>query len=568
MGPPPPSIPTKVRLPRFARPRRTPGSAKRTVRAGALAAALLVFATPPPPITAQPPPEPVRFAADAFLDPAARELFGKAFAGWSALGQNVERYTARIDQRIAAALRTPLKDRVIYSGEVAVRAFWERDRMPVVQLLGSRARYPGRGVFLREAELGWLEEIPFDGPFAPGSDRLFIGTGEGAGYFIPASDDWLQHPLGEGADTLYRFQSGDTTTIGLPDGRAQAAVRLDVIPRLSDPRLISGTLWIDPASGALVRGAYRVARRLDMAREFPDEIGRTLEYRLVPGLLKPLTVHVQLVVVDYALWEFEAWMPRMVRYEGQIAAGVVKAPMSIDYVYRIESVTLARDSVAASAAEPGGGESREGVPPRPGADRIDSLVHALSAPGGVTYRSVAADELDPRPGIELAWIAPVDPGVLEDSPHLPPPIWEDAAGHLSTGDVDAYLGLLEGIPVPPVRAFSAELSIGWERPDLLRYNRVEGPAAGGALRVRAAWIARSRSGGLLRVRRPAPQGARGGRACDRAPPPGTCRLPGAARDRGRERIPGPRQLARRAALRTRQRRILRRDRGRVHLAAP
>ncbi len=445
-------------------------------RAGVAAAALLILAAG---ATAQPAPEQARFADDAFLDPAARDLFSKAFAGWGALGENIEAYTARIDQRIAAALRTPLKDRVIYHGEVAVRAFWERDRLPVVQLLGSRARYPGRSLFMREAMLGWIEEIPFDGPFVPGSDRLFVGTGEGAGYFIPASDDYLAHPLGEGADTLYRFRSGDTTTITFPDGRQQAAVRLDVIPRVSDPYLISGTLWIDPVSGALVRGAYRVARRLDMAREFPEEIGRTLEYRLVPGLLKPLTVDIQLVVVDYSLWEFEVWMPRMVRYEGQVAAGVVKVPMSIDYVYRIESVTRSEGVVAADVVERPVGESREGVLPEPDAEEIARLAQRLSEEGEVRYRPISNSELDPEPGRAVAWIAPVDPGVLEDSPHLPPPIWEEAPGLLSDGDVEAYFELLDGIPEAPVRSFVAQLNVGWDRPDLLRYNRVEGPAVGG-----------------------------------------------------------------------------------------
>ena len=446
--------------------------------AGSVGVALLLSAAAPGTATAQAAPDQARFAEDTFLDPAARGLFIKAFDGWSALGENIERYTARIDQRIAAALRTPLKDRVIYHGEVAVRAFWERDQLPVVQLLGSRARYPGRSLFMREAMLGWIEEIPFDGPFVPGSDRLFIGTGEGAGYFIPASDDYLAHPLGEGADTLYRFRSGDTTTIAFPDGRQQAAVRLDVIPRVSDPHLISGTLWIDPVSGALVRGAYRVSRRLDMAREFPEEIGRTLEYRLVPGLLKPLTVDIRLVVVDYSLWEFEMWMPRMVRYEGEVAAGVVKVPMSIDYAYRIESVTRSDEEVE-EEAQRSVGESREGALPEPDAEQIARLARMLSAEGGVSYRPISSGELDPEPGRGVAWIGPVDPGVLEDSPHLPPPIWQDAPGLLSEAEVEGYFELLGGIPEAPVRAFVADLNVGWERPDLLRYNRVEGPAVGG-----------------------------------------------------------------------------------------
>ena len=451
------------------------------------AISLALLAPVPAVASAQVAPQPAaRFADDAFLDPAARDLFVRAFDGWSEIGANIERYTARIDQRIAAALRTPLKDRVIYHGETAVRTFWERGRRPVVQLLGSRARYPGRSLFMREADLGWLEEIPFDGPFAPGSDRLFVGTGDGAGYFIPASDGYLAHPLGEGADTLYRFRSGDTTAITFPDGRQQAAVRLEVIPRRSDPHLVSGTLWIDPASGALVRGVYRVARRLDMAREFPDEIGRTLEYRMVPGLLKPLTVDIRLVVVEYSLWERRLWMPRMVRYEGQVAAGAVKVPMSIDYLYRIESATqrdAAEGEGAETAVEAPGGESREEVPPGPDPAWVAQLVRELSEEGGVRYRAVSEDELDPRPGRALTWIAPVDPGVLEESPHLPPPIWEKAPGFLTESDVEEYVRELAGIPVAPMRGLVADLHLGWERPDLLRYNRIEGPAAGARLEL-------------------------------------------------------------------------------------
>ena len=452
----------------------------RNVRLGALAAtaAVVCFVSVPDAI-AQAPSEQTRFALDAFLDPAARELFTIAFDGWSELGTNIERYTARIDQRIAAILRTPLKDRVIYHNETAVRAFWERDRLPIVQLLAARSRYPGRGLVLREANLGWLEELPFDGPFIPGSDQLFVGSGDGAGYFIPAADDYLAHPLGEGADTLYRFQSRDTTTITFPDGRRQATVRLDVIPRVSDPHLISGTLWIDPVSGALVRGVYRVSRRLDMAREFPEEIGRTMGYRLVPGVLKPLTVDVQLVTVDYSLWEFEMWLPRMVRYEGQIGAGVVKLPISIDYAYRFESVTRSDEMVAAGETETRGGEASEERLLEPDTAEIARLAQLLSEEGEVDYRPISERELDPEPSRRWRWIGPVDPGMLEDSPHLPPPIWEDAPGFLSDSEVAEYVRLLAGIPVAPVRGVVWDLNLGWERPDLLRYNRVEGPAVGG-----------------------------------------------------------------------------------------
>lgn len=421
------------------------------------------------------------FAPDAFLDPVARELFGKAFDAWEGLGENVERYTARIDQRVAAALRTPWKDREIYRNETAVRAFWQRDRMPVVQLLGARSRYPGRGLFLRETDLGWLEEIPFDGPFAPGSDQLFVGSGEGAGYFIPADEDYLAHPLAQGADTLYRYRSRDTISVSLPDGRRLTAVELDVMPRASDPHRVSGTLWIDPVTGGLVRGAYRVSTRLDMAREFPEEIGRTTEYRLVPGFLKPLTVDVNLVVVDYFLWDFEMWLPHTVRYEGQVAAGAVRIPISIDYAYRIESVTARDGGQVATGPAMRGPEALAGVCLQGGASEVASLARLLSREGDVDYRAVPEEERVAEPRIALRWIAPADPGVLEDSPHLPPPIREDSRGVVPDRDVEAYVEHLARIPAAPVVGNARELHLSWERPDLLRYNRVEGLSVGGRL---------------------------------------------------------------------------------------
>ncbi len=460
-----------------------------TPRARCLGGTLLALAPllsgavvlPAPAIAAsQPPSERTRFAADAFLDPVARELFTVAFDGWSQLGENIESYVARIDQRMAVGLRARGRDRAVYHSETAVRALWRRDRVPIVQLLGARSRYPGRGIFMRRARLGWLEELPFDGPFAPGRDHLFVGSGEGAGYFIPADEDYLTHPLGQGADTLYRFRSRDTTTISFPDGRRLAAVRLDVIPRASDPYRISGTLWIDPASGALVRGVYRTSRRLDMAREYPEDIGGTIQYRLVPGFLKPLTVDVRLVAVDYSLVNSDMWLPRTVRFEGQVAMGVVRMPIAIDHAYRIESVTRRDEIAPAGGAARPGREAVEEARSAAEAEEAEFIARALSGGDEVGYRRVSDEELGPEPRpVPLRWIAPVDPGVLEDSPHLPPPIWEDSPGFPSRARLDEYVRLLADIGAAPVRGVVLDHALVWGRPDLLRYNRVEGLSVGG-----------------------------------------------------------------------------------------
>ena len=85
-----------------------------------------------------------RARADAFEDSVARRTYAAAVNNWSALDESVVRYTALIEQRIAAAIRTPLKDRIIYRNETAVRAFWDQDYDAVVQVLGTHSQYPGR----------------------------------------------------------------------------------------------------------------------------------------------------------------------------------------------------------------------------------------------------------------------------------------------------------------------------------------------------------------------------------------------------------------------------------------
>ena len=194
---------------------------------------------------------PTQTASDAFVDPVAGILFEAAQASWASVDSSVVRYTALIQQRIAAAIRTPLKDRIIYRNKTAVRAFWDQDYDAVVQVLGTHSQYPGRSIAVREGDLDWLDDLPFDEPFEPGGERLFFGLGDQDD--DDEDDYWIAHPLAHGADSLYRYESGDTLTLGLPDGRQLQTIQLDVLPREADVHRITGTLWIEPESGALVR---------------------------------------------------------------------------------------------------------------------------------------------------------------------------------------------------------------------------------------------------------------------------------------------------------------------------
>ena len=458
---------------------RIPAPLSRTGVLAAIASATLLV--PAPPIaTSQAPPEPTRFAEDAFLDPAARELYTAAFDGWDVVGKTIERYTSRIDQRIAVKLRALRRDRVLYHSETAVRAFWERGQRSVIQVLGSRSQYPGRSFALDEGDLNWLSELPFDEPFEPGSDQLFVGGDRDDEPFQPSEDGfWLAHPLGLGADTLYRFQSGDTTTLTFPDGRHLTVVQLDVLPRELDPRRISGTLWIEPTSGGLVRGVYRLSRKLDVVRDIPGAREETADgYRYVPGFLKPFTFEMKMVAVEYSLWDFKVWLPRSMRIEGEVAAGMVKFPVSTDIAYRIESVTHEEEVADAGGAAIPPGQSLEEVYFDSRAEAIAFIAQLLSEDGETTYEHVSEEVAGGR---RSRWIAPPDRATIEESPHLPPPIWKDAPGFPSDRELKGYVKTLAGLPVPQVAGTPWYFNWGWGARDMLRYNRVEGPALGGRL---------------------------------------------------------------------------------------
>jgi len=414
-------------------------------------------------------------APDAFMDPAAERLFRAAQTNWQSIDSSVVRYTALIKQRIAAGIRTPLKDRTIYRNESAARAFWDRDHDALIQVLGARAEFPGQD--RRNDALAWLDDLTIDDPFEPGGDRLLFGITNQNDPDISdpdSSDFWFAHPLARGADTLYRYRSGDTLTLSLPDGRRLLTVQLDVIPREADPHRIAGALCIEPESGDLVRAVYQLSRGLDVIRDIPevraeDEAG---EFRMVPGILKPWIFSMTLVAIDYSYWEFKVWLPRSMRVEGEVRIGVLKMPISFDLSYGIESVTMEDD-----LDEPPDPNLRERHF-KSRAEAMAFLSQLLTDENGVRYEPLA--DVTRRAGSRTSrFLVPEDPSLLRTSPDLPPPIWEDAPGFASEEDLQETILTLADLPPIPTQGIPWQLNWGWARQDLLRYNRVEGPAVGG-----------------------------------------------------------------------------------------
>ena len=416
----------------------------------------------------------------AFVDSVARQLHAAAVANWKKVDESLRSYTARIEQRMAAAVRTPLKDRVVYRSESAMRVLWQRDAGPVTQVLGTRSSYPGRDSGARARNFRWLSEIPFEKPFDPSGDRLLFGLAKEApdsgeavvrarteirnlGIVGAADDFWFAHPLTENAGADYRFRSGDTLTLSFPDGSRLKAVQLDILPREADPHLISGTLWIEPGSGALVRAVYRLARPLDMIRDMELEPGESGPPPF-PPMLRPLTMDVAFVSVTYGLWEDAVWMPRAMRMEAEIGVGaLVRFPVSFEMSYRIESVVVGQSEAADASAA--------------------FIAQSLERDDGVSYEVVDRTVWGEGPGGMV--IVPTDPEVAANSPHLPPPIWNEAVGFQTGADRERFVAALAALPEATSSTAIGRLTLDWPwtREGLLRYNRVEGLAVGTRLKA-------------------------------------------------------------------------------------
>ena len=400
-------------------------------------------------------------------DETARALHAAAMESRARLDDSIVRYTARVRQRIAVALRTPLKDRTLYRMEGAHRIFWSRDGENLVQVLALREQTPA-GVELDNVDSGF-----FDESFDPMNDRLLFGfASEGEDLGEADEDDFrFEHPLYPEYVDAYRFITGDTLRLRLPDGRGVVAIELEVVPHVADVHRMTGSLWIEPETGSLVRAAYRLADTFDAFRDIPElREEEDDDLRFVPGILKPWTAEISLIAVDYSLWDFRYWLPRSMRLEGVVAAGILKAPASFDLGYEIEAVT-----------------TEEGLQERREDDDVP-VVHFETRSEAMAYLSELAFGPDvpyrmrggwtENDGRRTRFLIPEDRSFLVQSPELPPPIWEDAPGFTSEEEIEELLDGLARLPAAPRAQVPWTLRWGLQRPDLVRYNRVEALSIG------------------------------------------------------------------------------------------
>jgi hypothetical protein len=388
--------------------------------------------------------------AGAFLDAGAATLLHRARAARTRTNHTLRSYTAVVSSRMAAGLRMPLKDRSLLRMESTARVRWSRDGDDVVQILAGRAQAAGT-VTPASGSFG-------DTPYDPTQDRLYFGLMSDSAR--GGDDFWVEHPIGGQSERHYRFQSGDTMVIRLQDGSVLRVAELNVIPRRNDPKTVRGVLWVDIASGALVRGAFRLARRVDILRDLNHDDDEEMATASRIPLVNPMEFDISLMTVEYSLWDMQHWLMRSTRMEGLARAGVLQFPAAFDISYRMLDVVTDRDAMTMTEAE-----------------AIAQTIAEWSSAGDTVRarrrnRTTTTHVIRPKEG-----------SVLLDSEILPPPIWDDAPGFATEEELKNIADRVAAVARPPQPGLPVSFGWGLGAPGVTRYNRVEALSVGARLTV-------------------------------------------------------------------------------------
>jgi hypothetical protein len=465
-----------------------------------LAAALLQVATPAPTqSSAAPAPErdsttsmhrdrkpPKRIAvteqhrATAFRDPAARSILLLAREARMRQDSALLAYDATTYQRVSAGLGFGRlgRDRLAFRSEGATRVRWRRGIGAYVDVTGSRTVVPIAGKSAHVDIEGSLSPIPY----YPGSETLWIGAS--AARQAVDENEGIIHPLAEGSEAYYTYESGDSAIFRLPDGRSIRLRELRVRPRTPKWNLAVGSLWFDMSGGQLVRAAYRMSVPMDIKAVAEEE--DSTEFDDVPRVLRPMLfpmkAEISAIGVEYGLYQGRFWLPRLQVAEGGGQMGFARVPFKLEQKFAYEHVNAgaplppirqpsdsARDSTGVEIAVGAGGNraARDSARAarREARNRCDST-------GVRTHVRNRGDRNNP-----VLVSIPCDTVKLATSPDLPPSIYDRGEQVVESSEIDALVksALAMGsqasyAPTPPTLAYAP-----------LRYNRVEGLSGGGML---------------------------------------------------------------------------------------
>jgi hypothetical protein len=401
--------------------------------------------------------------ADAYRDPRARELVRLARARRAVVDTRITGYQVTAKERISARLSVAGIEKLLFRRETASRIDWSRDTVRV-EVIGAREAVPSvRAAAQRVSPdnlVGSAMVIAFD----PADPEMLIRF----------DSTVIRNPLAAGSEAHYRYASGDSLSIRLPNGRGVRIRELRITARRADPHLINGSFWLDSETHAVVRAGFRQSRAFSSGKPgvavLMPEAGAELDY----------------VAIDYGLWDRRWWLPRTVAARGVAHFSGTRFPLSYERTY--EGYTVTGDTLAAAPTRESVPAGVAAEPPRcrrqiKGSINIGSGVQSDSSWEAAWDRQVAQMAAgdtaagDSTTKCTQAFVVSRDKGSdLVSGPAFPGSIYDENEGAASENDLRALADLVRDLPGTP-------WSVG--RPgvrllplEMLRFNRVDGLSLG------------------------------------------------------------------------------------------
>jgi Haemolysin secretion/activation protein ShlB/FhaC/HecB len=426
--------------------------------------------------------------ATAFKDAGAKSLLGRARISRLIQDSALVAYDATAYQRISVGMGfTKIgRDRVLFRNESVARVQWQQGVGAWIEVKGARTAIP---MAPHDEERKEIKENITDSdftpiPYYPGYEALWVGGGTAR---AQVDETEIVHPIADGAEAYYTFQSGDSLAFKLPDGKVIRLRELIVRPRVPKWNLAVGSLWFDMASAQLVRAAYRLSVPIDIwaVAQADDSASMDDVPAWVKPLISPMTAQVSAIAVEYGLHEGRFWLPRMRAAEASAQVSFMRLPVRIEQSFKYASVNVrdslppiivaARRRVDLDTLSPGERRAwRDSVRARVAAEVASR--DSACASGGT---HVVAQGRRSEANLSVAVVVPCDISKLETSPELPGSIYD--AGEEVFGAKERAALIAEALSLgaqPPIMfGHLPPPTIRWGA-DLMRYNRVEGFSAG------------------------------------------------------------------------------------------
>jgi hypothetical protein len=408
--------------------------------------------------------------ATAFKDSLARQMLERSRTARTEQDSLLLAYDAKVleDMRVGMGLGSFGRKRLLFGMQRAARVQWVRNKALLIDVLGARR---GSGVVgpkgEAEIDIGDADWSNVPVPYFPGRETLWFGeTGRAK---LNIEDDEVRHPLTNGAEAYYTYQTGDTARITLPGDRVVRLRELKVRPRKVDWNVVVGSVWFEVETGRLVRAAYRMAEPLDIWA-FVDEVEDEDDVPgWVKGAMNPMKGAIDAVTIEYGLMEGRFWLPRSQILEGKAQAGFFHFPFQMEQRFEYESVNgmdsvvipqLAIDDTARDSASIKARRER----------------YALECKDKTAVRRRISRPDSGSDVIRIVTI-PCDTLALAKSNALPPSLYTSPEDLMPSGERDALMNAALslgaqaefGAPRPPRLHYGLSMS---------RYNRVEGFSTG------------------------------------------------------------------------------------------